>query len=129
MRILITGAAGMVGRKLTARLLRDGILNGASITSLDLHDIVAPEAPAKTAITITAHQGDLAAVGAAEKLVADGYVARDKIVAEGGSAGGMLMGAIANMRPDLWVGVLAEVPFADVLNTMSEETLPLTPPE
>ncbi len=70
MRILITGAAGMVGRKLTARLLRDGTLNGASITSLDLHDIVAPEAPAKTAIKIATHQGDLASAGAAEKLVA-----------------------------------------------------------
>ena len=41
----------------------------------------------------------------------------------------MLMGAIANLRPDLWAGVLALVPFVDVLNTMSDETLPLTPPE
>ena len=41
----------------------------------------------------------------------------------------MLMGAIANMRPDLWAGILALVPFVDVLNTMSDETLPLTPPE
>jgi len=68
-------------------------------------------------------------IAAAEKLIADGYAAPDKIVAEGGSAGGMLMGAIANMRPDLWAGVLALVPFVDVLNTMSDDTLPLTPPE
>ena len=68
-------------------------------------------------------------IAAAETLLADGYAAPGKIVAEGGSAGGMLMGAIANMRPDLWAGVLAVVPFVDVLNTMSDETLPLTPPE
>jgi oligopeptidase B len=68
-------------------------------------------------------------IAAAEKLIADGYAAKERIVAEGGSAGGMLMGAIANMRPDLWAGVLAVVPFVDVLNTMSDETLPLTPPE
>lgn len=68
-------------------------------------------------------------IAAAEKLIADKYAAPDRIVAEGGSAGGMLMGAIVNMRPDLWAGVLALVPFVDVLNTMSDETLPLTPPE
>ena len=68
-------------------------------------------------------------IAAAEMLVRDGYAAPDKVVAEGGSAGGMLMGAIANMRPDLWAGVLAYVPFVDVLNTMSDGTLPLTPPE
>jgi len=68
-------------------------------------------------------------IAAAQKLVADGYADRRKIVAEGGSAGGMLMGAIANLRPELWAGVLAVVPFVDVLNTMSDETLPLTPPE
>ncbi len=68
-------------------------------------------------------------IAAAETLLAEGYAAPGKIVAEGGSAGGMLMGAIANMRPDLWAGVLAVVPFVDVLNTMSDETLPLTPPE
>ncbi|HEY4203251.1 MAG TPA: S9 family peptidase [Devosiaceae bacterium] len=68
-------------------------------------------------------------IAAAEVLVADKYAARDRIVAMGGSAGGMLMGAIANMRPDLWAGILAQVPFVDVLNTMLDETLPLTPPE
>jgi oligopeptidase B len=51
------------------------------------------------------------------------------MVAYGGSAGGMLMGAIANMRPELWAGVIGAVPFVDVLNTMSDTTLPLTPPE
>lgn len=68
-------------------------------------------------------------IAAAETLIQLGYTSKGKIVAEGGSAGGMLMGAIANMRPDLWAGVLAEVPFVDVLNTMLDETLPLTPPE
>ena len=68
-------------------------------------------------------------IAAAETLVAEGYAAPHRIVAEGGSAGGMLMGAIANMRPDLWAGILAVVPFVDVLNTMSDDTLPLTPPE
>ena len=52
-----------------------------------------------------------------------------KIVAHGGSAGGLLMGAIANMAPDLFAGIVAEVPFVDVLNTMLDDTLPLTPPE
>jgi len=68
-------------------------------------------------------------IAAAEKLVADRYAAPDRIVAMGGSAGGMLMGAVANMRPELWAGVLAQVPFVDVLNTMLDDTLPLTPPE
>ena len=52
-----------------------------------------------------------------------------RIVAYGGSAGGMLMGAVANLRPDLWGGIIAAVPFVDVLNTMSDASLPLTPPE
>jgi oligopeptidase B len=68
-------------------------------------------------------------IAAAETLVAEGYTAKGRIVAQGGSAGGMLMGAIANLRPDLWAGILAEVPFVDVLNTMLDDTLPLTPPE
>jgi oligopeptidase B len=62
-------------------------------------------------------------------LIQKGYSAPDKLVAEGGSAGGLLMGAIANMRPDLFAGIIAEVPFVDVLNTMLDDTLPLTPPE
>jgi oligopeptidase B len=68
-------------------------------------------------------------IAAAEFLREQGYAAPDKIVAHGGSAGGMLMGAIANLRPDLFGGIIAEVPFVDVINTMVDDTLPLTPPE
>jgi len=68
-------------------------------------------------------------IAAGEHLVAENICAPDKLVAEGGSAGGMLMGAVANMRPDLFAGIVANVPFVDVLNTMLDETLPLTPPE
>jgi len=68
-------------------------------------------------------------IAATEHLVALGLVSPTKIVAHGGSAGGMLMGAIANMRPDLYAGIVGEVPFVDVLNTMLDDTLPLTPPE
>lgn len=68
-------------------------------------------------------------ITAAEHLIAEKFTSQGKIVAEGGSAGGMLMGAIANMRPDLFAGIIAQVPFVDVLNTMLDETLPLTPPE
>jgi oligopeptidase B len=52
-----------------------------------------------------------------------------RIVAHGGSAGGMLMGAVANRAGELFAGIVAEVPFVDVLNTMLDDTLPLTPPE
>lgn len=65
----------------------------------------------------------------AEHLIDQKIVAADKIVAMGGSAGGLLMGAITNMRPDLFAGIIAVVPFVDVLNTMLDDTLPLTPPE
>ena len=68
-------------------------------------------------------------IACAEHLVAEGYGTKGRIAAYGGSAGGMLMGAIANMRPDLWGAIVAAVPFVDVLNTMSDTTLPLTPPE
>jgi oligopeptidase B len=68
-------------------------------------------------------------VACAEHLVAEGYATEGRIAAYGGSAGGMLMGAVANLRPDLWGAVIAAVPFVDVLNTMSDTTLPLTPPE
>ncbi|HVX91787.1 MAG TPA: S9 family peptidase [Xanthobacteraceae bacterium] len=64
-----------------------------------------------------------------EHLIAQRVVAPDRVVAHGGSAGGMLMGVIANVRPDLFAGLIAEVPFVDVLNTMLDATLPLTPPE
>jgi len=68
-------------------------------------------------------------IACAEHLVAQGYASKGKIAAYGGSAGGMLMGAVANLRPDLWGAIIAAVPFVDVLNTMSDTTLPLTPPE
>ena len=68
-------------------------------------------------------------IATARHLVAEGYTAHDRIVAQGGSAGGMLMGAIANMAPDAFGGIVAEVPFVDVLTTMLDATLPLTPPE
>ena len=68
-------------------------------------------------------------IAAAEHLIAYDYTATGHIVAQGRSAGGMLMGAVANMRPDLFKGILGEVPFVDVINTISDESLPLTPPE
>jgi len=68
-------------------------------------------------------------IAAADYLIKSRWAAPNKIVAHGGSAGGMLMGAIANLRPELFGGIMAEVPFVDVLNTMLDDTLPLTPPE
>ncbi|MDF2389591.1 S9 family peptidase, partial [Nostoc ellipsosporum NOK] len=68
-------------------------------------------------------------IACARHLVTERYTAHDRIVAQGGSAGGMLMGAIANMAPDCFGGIVAEVPFVDVLTTMLDATLPLTPPE
>jgi oligopeptidase B len=68
-------------------------------------------------------------VAAGEYLAKAGYTSRGRIVANGGSAGGMLMGVVANMAPDLFLGIIADVPFVDVLNTMLDESLPLTPPE
>ncbi|MGB3388423.1 MAG: S9 family peptidase [Pseudaminobacter sp.] len=68
-------------------------------------------------------------IAAARHLVAERYTSHDRIVAQGGSAGGMLMGAIANMAPNAFGGIIAEVPFVDVLTTMLDDTLPLTPPE
>jgi oligopeptidase B len=63
---------------------------------------------------------------AAEYLAANKYGAADRLVIEGGSAGGLLMGAVANMRPDLFKAVVLQVPFVDVINTMLDESLPLT---
>jgi oligopeptidase B len=68
-------------------------------------------------------------IASAEHLIARNYAKAGNIVAHGGSAGGMLMGAVNNMRPDLWAGIIAAVPFVDVINTMSDTSLPLTPPE
>jgi oligopeptidase B len=68
-------------------------------------------------------------IACAERLIELGYAKAGRIAAYGGSAGGMLMGAIANLRPELWGAIIAAVPFVDVLNTMSDVTLPLTPPE
>ena len=68
-------------------------------------------------------------IACAEHLIARRYAAKGRIAAYGGSAGGLLMGAVANLRPDLWGAIVAAVPFVDVLNTMSDVTLPLTPPE
>ncbi|EKF19808.1 S9 family peptidase [Nitratireductor pacificus] len=68
-------------------------------------------------------------IACARHLVAEGYTSHDRIVAEGGSAGGMLMGAVANLAPEAFGGIVAAVPFVDVLNTMLDDTLPLTPPE
>ena len=68
-------------------------------------------------------------IAAGEALADQGFTRRGRIVAMGGSAGGLLVGAAVNMAPDLFAGAIAAVPFVDVLNTMSDETLPLTPPE
>jgi oligopeptidase B len=65
-------------------------------------------------------------IAAAEYLVAQKYGAAHSMAIEGGSAGGLLMGAVANMRPDLFKAVVAQVPFVDVINTMTDTTLPLT---
>jgi oligopeptidase B len=68
-------------------------------------------------------------IAATEHLHANGYGAPATTVAQGRSAGGLLMGAVANMRPDLYIGILGGVPFVDLINTMSDVSLPLTPPE
>lgn len=68
-------------------------------------------------------------IAAGEFLVREGFTKQKRIVAHGGSAGGMLMGAIANLAPELFLAIVADVPFVDVLNTILDETLPLTPLE
>ena len=65
-------------------------------------------------------------IACSEKLIADKYTSADKLAAMGGSAGGLLMGAVANMRPDMYQTIVAQVPFVDVITTMFDETLPLT---
>jgi oligopeptidase B len=65
-------------------------------------------------------------VACAELLVAEGYTSARSLVARGGSAGGLLMGAVANLRPDLFAAIVAEVPFVDIVTTMLDPGLPLT---
>jgi oligopeptidase B len=62
-------------------------------------------------------------------LIEKRYTSKEKLVIRGGSAGGLLIGAVANMRPDLFRAAIADVPFVDVINTMLDPTLPLTVPE
>ena len=68
-------------------------------------------------------------LAAARLLISEGYASPGRIVAQGGSAGGLLMGAAANLAPDLFAGIIADVPFVDVLATMLDASLPLTPAE
>ena len=65
-------------------------------------------------------------IAAAEHLIASGYTSKEKLAIEGGSAGGLLMGAVVNLRPELFRLVISHVPFVDVLNTMMDPSLPLT---
>lgn len=65
-------------------------------------------------------------IACAEKMIADKYATKEKLVVNGGSAGGLLMGSVLNMRPDLFKVVVADVPFVDLMNTMLDSTLPLT---
>jgi oligopeptidase B len=68
-------------------------------------------------------------IASAEHLVKNKYTSSDRLVIQGGSAGGLLVGAVTNMRPDLFKAVVAQVPFVDVLNTMLDASLPLTTSE
>jgi oligopeptidase B len=68
-------------------------------------------------------------IAAAEHLIKLRYTSKGNIAAHGGSAGGLLVGAVLNQRPDLFRAAVAEVPFVDALNTMTDASLPLTPPE
>jgi oligopeptidase B len=65
-------------------------------------------------------------INCGEYLIKEKYTSKDHLYANGGSAGGLLMGAVVNMAPDLWKGVIAAVPFVDVVNTMLDESIPLT---
>ena len=65
-------------------------------------------------------------VDCAEFLIDEQYTSKEHLYAQGGSAGGLLMGAVVNLRPDLWHGVISQVPFVDVVNTMLDESIPLT---
>src|SRR5260221_3421683 len=68
-------------------------------------------------------------IACAEHMVNNKYTSKDRLVIQGGSAGGLLMGAVTNMRPDLFKAVVAQVPFVDVINTMLDASLPLTTSE
>jgi oligopeptidase B len=68
-------------------------------------------------------------IDCADYLEKNKYTSSDRLIIEGGSAGGLLMGAVVNMRPDLFKAVVAEVPFVDVMNTMLDASLPLTTSE
>jgi oligopeptidase B len=68
-------------------------------------------------------------IAVAEHLVKEGYTSKDKLAIQGGSAGGLLVGTVVNMRPDLFKAVIAQVPFVDVMNTMLDATIPLTTQE
>ena len=68
-------------------------------------------------------------IDVAEELIRQKYTSSDRLVANGGSAGGLLMGTVTNMRPDLFRAVVADVPFVDVINTMMDASLPLTAQE
>ncbi len=65
-------------------------------------------------------------IDCADFLISKQYTSKEHLYAMGGSAGGLLMGAIVNMRPELWKGIVAQVPFVDVINTMSDASIPLT---
>jgi len=65
-------------------------------------------------------------IACAETLITQGYTRPEKMVAQGRSAGGLLMGAVANLRPDLFAGIIAGVPFVDVISTMLDPSIPLT---
>jgi len=65
-------------------------------------------------------------IDCADYLIAEKWTTPKQLYAEGGSAGGLLMGAVVNFRPELWNGVIAQVPFVDVVTTMLDETIPLT---
>ncbi|HEU5132662.1 MAG TPA: prolyl oligopeptidase family serine peptidase, partial [Pyrinomonadaceae bacterium] len=68
-------------------------------------------------------------IACAETLIKNKYTSKDRLVIQGGSAGGLLMGAVSNLRPDLFKAVISQVPFVDVLNTMLDASLPLTTSE
>ena len=65
-------------------------------------------------------------ISCSEFLIKNNFTSKEHLYAEGGSAGGLLMGAIMNMAPELYNGIIAAVPFVDVLTTMLDETIPLT---